>query len=91
MNLHGQIMNLQVDPKRVPIISRVASIYLDGHRDARHAAAELALAGDAAIATLVHLDMRLRECMALGLTAAEAYDSFYQESTKDALAAAGLK
>ena len=40
-----------------------------------------------AVATLKDLHARLLECMALGLTAAEAYDSFYQENTLDILAA----
>lgn len=38
------------------------------------------------VAVLRDLDARLRECMALGLSAAEAYDSFYQETTAEALA-----
>lgn len=52
----------------------------------RDAAAKVALVGDAAIAALRDLDARLRECMALGLSAAEAYDSGYQEATAAALA-----
>ena len=40
---------------------------------------------DDALGTLKNLDARLRECMALGLSAAEAYDSFYQAKTSDAL------
>lgn len=38
------------------------------------------------VAVLRDLDARLRECMALGLSAAEAYDSFYQETMAEALA-----
>lgn len=40
---------------------------------------------DGALGALKNLDARLRECMALGLSAAEAYDSFYQAETHDAL------
>lgn len=34
-----------------------------------------------ALAALKNLDKRFRECVALGLSAAEAYDSYYQEET----------
>lgn len=50
MNLHGQIMNLpQCDPGLEADPQRA---YKLGHRDARHAAAELALAADAEIERL---------------------------------------
>jgi hypothetical protein len=83
MDLHGQIMNLPATGE--PAGGSMA--YKLGHRDARHAAAELALRGDAAAAALRNLDARLRECMTLGLSAAEAYDSFYQAETAEVLAA----
>jgi hypothetical protein len=38
-----------------------------------------------ALNLLRDIDSRLRECIALGLTAAEAYDSAYQESVAEAL------
>ena len=89
MSLHGEIMNLPAKPS----ISANASVdhaYRVGHRDARHAAAELALKADAEIerlrSALRNLDSRLRECAALGLAAAEAYDSQYQAETSEALA-----
>jgi hypothetical protein len=85
MKLHGQVMNLQT-PDYSGLLAAPDYAAKIGHRDARHAAAELALRGDAAIDALRNLDARLRECMALGLTAAEAYDSHYQAETAEALA-----
>lgn len=47
MNLHGQIMNIQAgDPGLEPTPERAYEL---GHRDALHAAAELALKADAVI------------------------------------------
>lgn len=86
MDLHAQIMNLQTPPSLTfsggtsPFLA-----YKDGHRDARHAAAELAMTADACVDALRAIDARLRECARLGLTAAEAYDSFYQETAAEAL------
>ena len=54
MNLHGQIMNLAVrkeDKLRAYSVGD-ALVYEYGHRDARHAAAELALEADAEIERL---------------------------------------
>ena len=48
MNLHAQIMNLPVQPG-----VQHSWNYMDGHRDARHAAAELALQADALNAELL--------------------------------------
>jgi hypothetical protein len=57
MNLHGQIMNLSCDTPRFG--RTTTKHYKEGHRDARHAAAELALAADAEIerlrAALLHV------------------------------------
>jgi hypothetical protein len=87
MNLHGKIMNLQAKtPHDLDKAVGLVHAYRLGHQDARHAAADVALGGDAAIQALRDLDARLRECMALGLSAAEAYDSLYQEATAEALA-----
>lgn len=48
-NLHNQIMNLPCNTgERQPMIALAFKL---GHRDARHAAAELALAADVALAT----------------------------------------
>ena len=44
MSLHNQIINLRWHPYHEWNIN-----YLEGHRDARHAAAELAIKADAAI------------------------------------------
>jgi hypothetical protein len=41
MNLHNEIMNIIINPKDMPACESIA--YKQGHRDARHAAAELAL------------------------------------------------
>jgi len=54
MNLHGQIMNIRKDP----ILRRTSGIttevsYDYGHRDARHAAAELAVKADSEIEQLL--------------------------------------
>jgi len=49
MNLHDEIMNLPVGksfPEKEPLESRI--LYKEGHRDARHAAAELAATAQAA-------------------------------------------
>lgn len=46
-NLHGQIMNLTVDnPQHDVMTDREKTAYKLGHRDSRHAAAELALETD---------------------------------------------
>lgn len=58
MDLHGQIINLRVDAMpTLPLCggsaaTREALAYKVGHRDARHAAAELALKADACIESL---------------------------------------
>lgn len=49
INLHNKIMNLSVNKKRVPIDREFAISYKNGHRDARHAAAELAINSDSEI------------------------------------------
>ena len=41
MNLHNQIMNLQCDTSELPVGYGHDMAYKLGHRDARHAAAEL--------------------------------------------------
>ena len=51
MNLHGQMINIRCDaPTVLDDTERV--IFKAGHRDARHAAAELALKADACIEAL---------------------------------------
>jgi hypothetical protein len=52
MNLHGQIMNLPHGPLPDVDGTSHALAYKTGHRDALHAAAELALAADAEIERL---------------------------------------
>ena len=53
MNLHGQIINIQADHKKtVEEYSDRRHAYIFGHRDARHAAAELAMKADACIEAL---------------------------------------
>ena len=52
MNLHGQIMNLQCKPANMDAEPNQKLAYKVGHRDARHAAAELALKADAEIERL---------------------------------------
>jgi hypothetical protein len=60
MNLHGQIMNIKCDPCNVSagfdagaLTSDQVTHYKLGHKDARHAAAELALKADAINAELL--------------------------------------
>jgi hypothetical protein len=61
MDLHGQIMNL---PARLPsdcAKMATATAYKTGHRDARHAAAELALKADACVEALRDILMHVGE------------------------------
>jgi len=54
MDLHGHIMNIAVDQAKELQALRYENplAYRNGHRDARHAAAELALKADACIEAL---------------------------------------
>ena len=54
MELHGRIMNIAVDKAKELDALKTANplAYKLGHRDARHAAAELALKADACIQVL---------------------------------------
>lgn len=90
MNLNEKIMNLQT-PELLTFRGDDSPLlaYRVGHRDARHAAAELALKADACIEALRELDKRLKECAETPASAADAYDSFYRGMVADALAAAG--
>lgn len=85
MDLHVRIMNLPAYGATLAW-ANTREAYLYGHRDARHAAAELALKAGACIAALRDLDARLRACMVNQISAADAYDSFYQETVAEALA-----
>jgi hypothetical protein len=50
MNLHGQIMNLRADrPSETEVGKSIDKAFKAGHREARHAAAELAVKADACI------------------------------------------
>jgi len=49
MNLHNEIMNIHCNP----FCAKHSASYKIGHRDARHAAAELALKADAEIDRLM--------------------------------------
>ena len=52
MNLHGEIMNIECNPLSRPFDSQIEKLaYRIGHKDARHAAAELALKYDAIAAS----------------------------------------
>lgn len=69
MNLHGQIMNIPADASKAGTDDpRMA--YLHGHRDARHAAAELANKADA-VAAAAH---RLLDWIALSAEHADCID-----------------
>lgn len=52
MDLHGQIMNLRMPTTIGLVETNPAIAYKLGHRDARHAAAELAAKADACIEAL---------------------------------------
>ena len=53
MNLHNEIMNIPVKHERVIFQDQVCYLmYKEGHRDARHAAAELSLKAEARIEEL---------------------------------------
>lgn len=73
MNFHNDIMNLPCDPDKA-LKSAAISAYKLGHRDARHAAAELALEADGRIddleAKLLDADYQARRkvACAMGLT-----------------------
>lgn len=59
MDLHGQIMNLP-HPPMARVEKNPSIAYKVGHRDARHAAAELALQADAAREELLALLRKAR-------------------------------
>jgi len=65
MDLHGQIMNLACVPANMDAEPNQRLAYKVGHRDARHAAAELALKADACIdalrAALIELRDRIKD------------------------------
>ena len=54
MDLHGQIMNILADANKAGT-DDVRLAYLHGHRDARHAAAEMALGAGAKIDALAEV------------------------------------
>ena len=58
MDLHGQIMNMTESRRQHDLYANTVVAYLCGHRDARHAAAELALETVAAIDAMLE---RLRK------------------------------
>ena len=52
MNLHNEIMNIQVESEKIPQGKFDELPYKLGHRDARHAAAELSLKAEARVEEL---------------------------------------
>lgn len=80
MSLHDMIMNL---PAHVPgnLVDSEDGWYLEGHRDARHAAAELAAEADATIAQLV-------EALELALDRRNVINMHVEPVLRAALAAA---
>lgn len=52
MNLHNEIMNIPADPTKFDCYHSHATAFKIGHREARHAAAELALKQEALIEAL---------------------------------------
>jgi len=62
MNLHNLIMNLPCKPNSDNFLDAGTLLtYKYGHRDARHAAAELAIAADARIEELESILAQVRE------------------------------
>lgn len=63
MNLHGSIMNLEAKtPSELDKAAGLIEAYKMGHRDARHAAAELANTTDAVIAEARKIIIELCQC-----------------------------
>lgn len=73
MSLHDKIMNLPGKPGMYVLDRGRHIAYYEGHRDARHAAAELAVKQDALVAQLVEALERIRDLdVALDLYDAKA-------------------
>lgn len=81
INLHGQIMNLP-HPPMARVEQNPSIAYKMGHRDARHAAAELALKADACIEALRELEAMAERYRAPGASVPDA-----QKRARNALAA----
>jgi hypothetical protein len=75
MDLHGQMMNLPCDASNLPLGFEGA--FKQGHKQARHAAAELALGADAEIA-------RFREAL-IEIRDSDAAEDWCRETARDAL------
>jgi hypothetical protein len=88
MDLHGQIMNIKCEALPAfpfspgPIASEQLHAYKVGHRDARHAAAELALMADACIVALRELEAMAERYRPPGYPIPDA-----QRKAREALAA----
>ena len=66
MDYHGRIMNIEVDVASMAAAGKPRSLrfaFKAGHRDARHAAAEIANEADATIAAKAAEIARLREAL----------------------------
>lgn len=81
-----EVLALEYLDSRFADLAAELRAYNFGHLHSRSAAAELALKAEACIGALRSLDERLRACSKDPITAAEAYDSFYQEIVTEALA-----
>lgn len=66
MDYHGRIMNIAASLETIErhLLARPDTAYRIGHRDARHAAAEIALEADAKLAAKEAKIARLREALA---------------------------
>lgn len=81
MDLHGQMMNLRcVVPPDAQVWANYGYAYKVGHRDARHAAAEVALKADACVRAL-------REIVASAERNEAAVNTFLLIDAREALAA----
>lgn len=87
MNLHNEIMNIQIDRTRMMdqlnFVSDYNTAYKLGHRDARHVAAELSLKAEAKLEEAMQLLLNVVNPFASKMTAQELHTEtlkFLQEN-----------
>lgn len=78
MDYHSRIMNIERDPMKVAAAPKDAA-YSCGHRDARHAAAEITLEADAEIAGLLEALEIARDYMSNDISAQQVMFKGYEK------------